>query len=152
MVKNSSFLKCDEDSVIFTKKSYIKINFEHITIDIESKIKLKFIFKNRNTKQTLIQILKKLIHSTKNCSLNFFSFYKIENKKYSEIKIPDSFISLFNYNSGALSLFSTIVSNGILAYLLLICQIQEIFGYLFLIYFNGGTIFEYINSSGIEFF
>ena len=145
---NLAFFNCKKDSAIFYKKETIKfVELKKIILHFHSENELMIIFKNDNIKEAFFQIPQKLIFSTTNCSLNLIEFIKVKNQKYSDPKINKTAGLLIKYNSAIIPLLSSILSNWLLAYLLIICQIQEIFSYLFLINFNGGTFFNFINSS-----
>ena len=149
--KSKAYLNCKNDNIVFTNKNEKMLYLKDIILTIESKNLLKFEFKKSTTKETLIQIPKNLIHTTKNCSFDFIRFFRIENKYYTNNKkTKEATIAVFNYSPEIIPLISSVLSNGILAYLLFICQIQEIFSYLFLINFNGGSFFNYVNSAEFE--
>ena len=151
-IKNLPILKCDDNRVIFKNKTEKILNIsDKIIINLESKTKLNFTFK-KNIEKTFIQIPKYLIKQTKNCTFNYQNFFEIKNKNFKKKNLNKTTLKIFKYNSNFIPLLSSILSNGILAYLLLICQIQEIFSYLFLVNFKGGNIYNYLNNSDLNFF
>ena len=148
----NSFLNCEKNSVIFEKKESIKfVEMKEIFLNYQKTNELKITFKNNATKQTFFQIPKKLIFSTTNCSLDFIKSIKVQNKKSPKITIDKTTKFLIKYSSSIIPIFSNFLSNSILAHLLMVSQIQEIFSYLFLINFNGGPFFESMNYFEFDF-
>lgn len=150
--KSLSFLKCKNDNVEFSNNNSILINFKDVTINIQSKKQINFKFKSNKKEKTLIQISNRLIFKTKNCSFDNFTFYEIKNQNFLKIKISKEMAPLVNSEYAIVPILTSILSNGLLAYLLVIFQMQEIFSYLFLINFNGGEIFKHINNANLEFY
>ena len=147
IIKNISYLRCLKNTVYFIKNCEKYIEIKDIIIDPYKETELKMKFKNNKIQKSIIQIPKYLVKKSIDCSFDNFSFYKIENELFIDIEIKKEIITMMKYGSSIIPFFTSVLSNGILAYFLMICQIQEIFSYLFLIDFNGGRIFNYINSA-----
>ena len=142
------YLTCQDNLVTFSSKKIGKFQeYYHFPIFLDKSLKKIYFEFKENNEEHIFRIPKFLISQSKNCFFDSKKFYKIKNKKYfsdsKKSSISNFILNLFNSKTGIFPIISNFAPNSFIAYLLIFFQAQEIMNYLYLINFNGGSLFEY---------
>ena len=146
------FLECENNNVDFKlQENRIYPDYKNLEIKEIKDKKLFFQFKKDfKLEEDYIQIPKKIIYSVKNCSFDNFKFYNIKNKNYSKKIISKTTKTVYQSSLTTISLLPNFITSNMIGFLLLLFQIHEIFSYLYIFEFNGGNLFQFLNSQNYD--